>query len=94
MGNHYIPQEYLRHFANPVDLDKIWMYDKSSGEIKLLPIKVVAQESSFYTPEDERALNETIEGPAQFAINELRLGKEIDDKSRSAVSKYCIEVHC
>ena len=92
MGTHYIPQEYLRHFANPVDPDKIWMYDKSSGEIKLLPIKVVAQESSFYTPEDERALNETIEGPAQFAIDELRLGKEIDDKSRTAVSKYIVQM--
>ena len=68
------------------------MYDKSSGEIKLLPIRVVVQQSSFYTREDERVLNEIIEGPAQFAIDELRLGKEIDDKSRSAVSKYIVQM--
>ena len=92
MGNHYIPQEYLRQFGSPSEPHKVWMYFKSSGKCALLPIKTVAQASNFYTDEDERALNETIEGPAQFAMKELRIGREIDDESRCALSKYIVSM--
>ena len=92
MGKHSLPKEYLRQFGDPSDPDKIWMYFKSSRKCRLLPIETVAQAPNFYTDEDEPALNVTVEVPAQFAMKELRLGRGIDDKSRSAMSKYIVSM--
>ena len=89
MGHHYIPQQYLRHFATPSDRDKIWMYDKCHpNEPKLLPIVTVAQSPGFYTDSDERALSQNIEGPAQRPLDLLRNGQPVDSKGRKAVSLY------
>ena len=92
MGRHFLPKEYLRQFGDPSDPDKTWMYSNPSGEWRLLPVETVAQAPDFYTDEDERALNETIEGPAQFAMKELRLRREVDDTSRHAISKYIVSM--
>ena len=88
MGQHYLPQHYLRHFATPEDLDEIWMYDKYSKEFKRLPIKNVAQSSGFYSEEDERALSEWIEGPAQSPLDQLRNGQQVGVEGRRAVAVY------
>ena len=89
MGHHYIPQQYLRHFATPSDPHKIWMYDKCHPtKPKLLPIVTVAQSPSFYIDSDERALNQSVEGPAQRPIDLLRNGQPVDSKGRRAVSLY------
>lgn len=88
MGQHYIPQHYLRHFATPEAPDKIWMYDKCSKEFKRLPIKNVAQSSGFYSEEDERALSERIEGPAQGPLDLLRNSQRVGVKGRRAVAVY------
>ena len=88
MGYHYVPQYYLRHFATPEDPNKIWMYDKCSKEFKRLPIKNVAQSSGFYSEEDERALSERIEGPAQGPLDQLRNGQQVGVEGRRAVAVY------
>ena len=88
MGQHYLPQHYLRHFATPEAPDKIWMYDKCSKEFKRLPIKNVAQSSGFYSEEDERALSKWIEGPAQDPLDQLRNGHEVGVEGRRAVAAY------
>ena len=89
MGSHYVPQHYLRHFAAPNDRDKIWMYDnRHPKKPKLLPIVAVAQSSGFYTDSDERALSQTIEGPAQRPLNLLRNGQHVDSKGRNLVALY------
>ena len=88
MGQHYTPQHYLRHFATPEDPDKIWMYDKCSKEFKRLPIKNVAQSRGFYSEEDERALSEWIEGPAQDPLDRLRNCQPVGVEGRRAVAVY------
>ena len=32
---HYVPQEYLGHFAPSSDPEKVWMLDKSSNAFRL-----------------------------------------------------------
>ena len=88
MGQHYVQQSYLRCFGTPEDPDKIWMYNKSSKEFKRLPIKNVAQSSGFYSEEDERALSEKIEGPAQGPLEQLRNGQRLQVQGRLAVTVY------
>ena len=53
MGQHYVPREYLGHFATPADPKKIWMYDKADDKFRVLPIAAVAQSPDFYLPQDE-----------------------------------------
>ena len=88
MGQHYVPQHHLRKFASSSDADKIWMYDKCSSDYKLVPVKIVAQSSEFYSSGDERILSHKIEGPALEPLNNLRCGIRIDARSRRAVSVY------
>ena len=88
MGQHYVPQHYLRHFATPEDPNNIWMYDKNSNELKQLPIKNVAQSKGFYSAQDERALSVGIEGPAQGPLDQLRNGQQIGVEGRRAVAVY------
>ncbi len=64
------------------------MYDKCSKEFKRLPIKNVAQSSGFYSEEDERALSDQIEGPAQDPLDRLRNGQEVGVEGRRAVAVY------
>ena len=88
MGQHYVPQHYLRHFATPEDPNEIWMYDKCSKEFKRLPIKNVAQSRGYYSEEDERALSEWIESPAQDPLDQLRNGEQVGVEGRRAVAVY------
>lgn len=88
MGRHYLPQRYLRHFAVPGEPDMIWMYDKRSGKASKLAIKTVAQSPDFYTDEDEQALAQRIEGPAEAPLNRLRDGQRIDVGQREVVAVY------
>ena len=71
MGQHYVPQHYLRGFSDDSDKEKIWMYDKNKCTYRLLPIKAVAQSSNFYTAEAETWLHDIVERPAQGQL--LRL---------------------
>ena len=88
MGQHYLPQRYLRQFSAVDHPDKIWMYDKSKRDSKLLPIKIVAQSSGFYFEEDESALNEEVEGPALQPLDKLIHGRNIDKGERLRVALY------
>lgn len=88
MGQHHVPQHYLRHFATPEDPNQIWMYDKCSKQFKRLPIKNVAQSNGYYSEEDERALSEWIERPAQDPLDQLRNGEQVGVEGRRAVAVY------
>jgi hypothetical protein len=48
MGHHWIPQYYLRGFATSADPDEIVVYTKGSHDVRVLPIKVVAQSPKLY----------------------------------------------
>ena len=88
MGQHYIPREYLGHFATASDPGKTWMYDKDEATFKNLPIAAVAQKSEFYLPKDEEALSQEVEGPAIAPLNALRQGKPISMEDRIKIATY------
>ena len=88
MGQHFLPREFLRHFACPGEPDLIWAYDKKRGKFKKLPIKNVAQAKDFYSAADERMLSHDVEGPAQEPLNRLRRGDQLTPEQREAVSVY------
>jgi hypothetical protein len=60
MGHHYVPQKYLRGFAELGNDDAIWMYDKKLRKFTNPGIKSVAQEAGFYSEEVEQQLNELL----------------------------------
>jgi hypothetical protein len=74
MGHHYVPSQYLRGFATPDNPEMIWMYDKTSGLSKRVPIKAVAQAANYFDPQTETALARFVEGPAQGALAKLVQG--------------------
>lgn len=90
MGQHYVPQSYLRRFADCSDEGKVWTYDKEKPEDapRLLPIKNVAQSSGFYTPQTEAYLNRIVEQPAAAPIAQLIQGERICGVDRLTVAIY------
>ena len=88
MGQHYVQRHYLRCFGTPEDPNYIWMYDKGRKTFKRLPAKTVAQSRGFYSEEDERALSETVEQPAQAPLDQLRNSQPVAVQGRRAVAVY------
>lgn len=64
------------------------MYLKRGGDPKKVPIKNVAQEANFYPPDVEKMLAETIEAPANPALDRLRKSERITDAERRTISIY------
>ena len=88
MGHHYVPQKYLRGFAEPANPDAIWMYDKKLRKFKNPVIKRVAQESEFFDNEVERQLNELVEIPANRVMNKLINQEIFNDTERAQLAIY------
>ena len=88
MGQHYVPQHYLRGFEVSNQPGMIWMYDKIAKTSKCLPIKLVAQESGYYEEADERALADQIELPALHSLAALRRRQHLDDDDRIRLAIY------
>src|SRR5262245_60569474 len=88
MGHHYVPQKYLKGFADPHDEDKVWQYDKLKDSWSRASIKKVAQESGYYAPDVERDLNVFYEKPGNAVLTKLRQGRPIDDEDRLRLAIY------
>lgn len=88
MGYHYVPQEYLRGFADVSAQDMIWLYDKEGGEPRLVPIEKVAQSKGYYDDDVEAELAKAIEGPANLVIRQLRQGELISLPQRRQLALY------
>src|ERR1700674_5383412 len=88
MGHHYVPQQYLKGFTTPDNPAMIWMYDKTSGQSKRVPIKAVAQAANYFDPQTETALAQSVEGPAQTVLAKLARGESISTDERVQVSLY------
>jgi hypothetical protein len=88
MGSHYVPQKYLRGFAEARNTDAIWMYDKKLRKFTNPGIKSVAQGSGFYSEDVEQQLNELVEKPANRVLNKLRNKEKISDTDRIHLGVY------
>ena len=88
MGNHYVPQQYLKGFESPTDPGEIWTYDKKLQQFRLIPIPRVAQEANYYDAKTEKELNELVEGPAHAVLAKLRSRSPISPDDRVRLSLY------
>lgn len=88
MGFHYVPQKYLKGFAETGNPDKIWMYDKKIRQFSNPAIKSIAQESGFYDNDVEQQLNEFVEKPANKVLDKLRNQEKITDTDRIHLGIY------
>ncbi|HEY4233711.1 MAG TPA: DUF4238 domain-containing protein, partial [Lacipirellulaceae bacterium] len=63
MGYHYVPQEYLKGFADPSNPDRLWQFDKKVQIYSkaALPIDQIAQSRDFYDAKTEDELNRLVE---------------------------------
>ena len=87
--NHYIPKEYLRHFASPNDPEKVSYVRQAVGTDWILTNVVNAGVwTDFYSDEDEQWLSDEVEFPASFALTKLRSGQPIDTDERHQVALY------
>ena len=88
LHNHIVPQEYLEHFGTTENSESIWRYDKRSARWEQLPVKSVSQRMDFFSEEDERMLNEKVEGPAIRHLKKLRAGEQLNQGGREAIGEY------
>ena len=77
MGQHYVPQEYLRAFQTTANVGEIWVYDKKTREERVLPIRAVAQSPGFYDDDVEVELSR-IEARANRALRRVRKAGTFD----------------
>jgi hypothetical protein len=88
MGQHFVPQEYLRAFQDPSEADYIWTLPRGELVPRLLPIKQVAQSRGFYDAETETDLARLVESPANPVLRKLREGSDINRSERMAIAIY------
>lgn len=75
MGKHYVPQQYLRAFANDSARKLIWVFDKQTGRWSNAAIAKVAQSPHYFSQEVEDRLTNLVENPGNDALSALRRGE-------------------
>ncbi len=88
MGDHYVPQYYLRGFCEPSTPGTISRYEKGSSKIITTGLKNVAQETGFYSKEMEEFLSAEIEGPANPVLDKIRKHQPITTEDKFVLSTY------
>ena len=89
MGDHYIPQYYLKGFASSGN-DMVWVYEKG-GLLKFQSqIKNIAHETDYYSPEVERYLANEIEDPANSVIKKIRDRKQLTQSEKEKLAIYMV----
>lgn len=87
MGDHYVPQFYLKGFSRS-DGKQIWVYDKKEGNKFQTQVKSIANITGFYSREVEKYLANTVEGPANEAIRKIREREQINSKDKEVLAEY------
>src|SRR5262245_17631649 len=88
MGDHYAPRKYLLGFCEADRPGHRWVYDKAKKRRFRTTVGNVAHENGYYTPENEKALNESVEMPANPVLDKLRGGEAILDEDRVKLAVY------
>jgi hypothetical protein len=87
MGHHYVPQYYLKGFAESSG-KLIWVYEKGVGRKFHTQIKSIANITKFYSAEVEQYLANTIEGPANAILDKIRERHQISENDKKILAEY------
>lgn len=85
MGKHYIPQFLLRGFTEE---GRLFVFDKVHAEWFASQPKSIANEGDLWPDETETFVTETIENPAQHAIEQLRRRHQLTEEDRRVLAQY------
>jgi Protein of unknown function (DUF4238) len=88
VGDHYIPQYYLRGFCDPSTPEQIYRFEKGTNNVILSHLKNVAQEKGFYSPKVERYLANEVEAPANHVLDRIRNRGSIIQQDKLTLSMY------
>ncbi len=88
MGDHYVPQYYLRGFGAPPTRDTIARFERGNVRVLVTKIKNVAHETGYYGPEMETFLAEQIEAPANIVLDKIRKKESITVSEKHVLATY------
>jgi hypothetical protein len=88
MGDHYIPQYYLKGFTGNDDL--IWVYEKGNQRKFVTRVKNIAHENDFYSREIEQYLANEVEAPANQVLSKIRSREPLLSSDKLALSTYMV----
>jgi hypothetical protein len=89
MGDHYVPQYYLKGFSKD-EGKTIWVYDKHSSQKFSTQVKSVANITGFYTPGIEKYLSNKVESQANAVLRKIRDYNKITDDDKKVLSEYIV----
>ena len=87
MGQHYLPQYYLRGFS-PDFGQLIWVYDKKKVSKICTQIKSVGNETKLYSDDLETHLANEIEAPANVVLDKIRSYELLTQIEKETLSRY------
>jgi hypothetical protein len=87
MGDHYVPQYYLKGFSAAKE-ELLWVYDKLDRRKFRTQVKNIANENRFYSPAIERYLANVIEGPANSVLKAIREKNLLTDDDKRLLAEY------
>jgi len=87
MGDHYVPQYYLKGFSEGLG-ETIWVYDKKSKRRFSTQVKNIANETAFYSPEVEQYLANMVEGPANAVLGKIHQREWITEGEKELLAEY------
>lgn len=87
MGDHYVPQYYLKGFSKD-NGKSIWVYDKHVKREFRTQVKSVGNITGFYSADVEQYLADIIEDPANKVIEKIRNQELISDSEKEILAEY------
>lgn len=92
MGNHYLPQYYLKGFTSATNSPLIWTYEKGSQRRFSTTVKQVANKNRYWADEIENWLANDIEGPANPVLQKIRDHQPLSLADKAILSTYIITI--
>jgi hypothetical protein len=90
MGQHYIPQHYLRSFCAPLSSSEIWVYEKGNERIFNTNVWTAANENHRWPKEIEEYLEKKIETPANRVLDKIQNRQILTNAEKDVLSAYII----
>jgi hypothetical protein len=86
MGDHYIPQHYLKGFTD--DGKRLWVFDKHDRRAFATQVKSIANQTGFYSADVESRLANEVEGPGNEVLDAIRSRAEVSKSRKRVLAAY------
>jgi len=86
MGDHYIPQHYLKGFTD--ESKRLWVFDKQDRRAFETQVKSIANETGFYSAVVESRLANEVEGPGNEVLDAIRSRAQVSKSRKRVLAAY------